>query len=148
TSKCAFLHWRLFMKKYRYQAILVVTVLVGVVMMYAIWRASPRTKQQFLLNGKTYYNEKKYSEAIIEFLNALQTDPRDREARYLLAQSYLSRKSLNEAATQLNALLEYYPDDQQASLQLGNIYLTGGPVDSAFFRQAKEIAERVLAKEP
>jgi len=124
------------MKKYLYLAVLVVTVLVGVFLGYSIWKASPQTAQQFFSSGKSYYEQKKYSEAIIEFLNVLQKDARNRDARYLLAESYLGQQNANAAARQLNALLEYYPDDAQAQLQLGNIYLLGGQTDPKFVRQA------------
>src|SRR5262245_36979316 len=120
------------MKKYLYRAVLVVTVLLGVFLAYSIWNAPPRTSEHFLNSGKTYYEEKEYSKAIVEFLNALQKDARNRDARYLLAECYLAQRNFNDAVKQLNALLEYYPDDVQASLQLGNIYLAGGRTDSRF----------------
>src|SRR5262249_25816554 len=64
------------------------------------------------------------------------------------ALSYLRQGNLNGSAQQLAALLEYYPDDVDANLQLGSIYLTAGRSDANFFRQASEIAKKVLAKQP
>ncbi len=66
----------------------------------------------------------------------------------MLAQSYLNQKNFNSAAKELTALLEYFPDDVDAKLQLGNIYLVGGLRDLKLFRQAAEIAQSVLSKEP
>src|SRR5262249_11226741 len=115
---------------------------------YSIWKASPITGQQFFESGKKYYEEKKYSEAIVQFLNAIKKDPRNRDARYFLGLTYASQKNLNAAARQFMDLLEYFPEDVEANLQLGNIYLTGGRADPNLFRKSAEIAQKVLAKEP
>jgi len=95
------------MKKIIYSAILVGTVLLGGFLAYSIWKASPRTSQEFFKSGKGYYEAKKYPEAIIQFENAVRKDPRDREARYLLALCYVNQKDLNHAVKELTAILEY-----------------------------------------
>jgi len=136
------------MKRLLYFAVIVPAVFFGGLLAYSIWTASPRTSQEFFNSGKGYFEAKKYPEATIQLLNAIQKDPRNREARYLLALSYLTQKDLTAAAQQLNSLLEYYPDDEPANLQLGNIYLTAGRTDSALFNQAREIAERILSRKP
>src|SRR5437867_8363765 len=136
------------MKRILYPSILIVTILTGGVLAYSIWKASPVTSQQYFESGKKFYEQKKYSEATVQFLNAVQKDPKNRDARYLLALTYANQKNLNAAARQLIALLEYLPDDMEASLELGNIYLTGGRTDSEFFRKAAEMAQKVLSKEP
>jgi tetratricopeptide (TPR) repeat protein len=137
------------MKKYFYSGVLIVTIGVGVALMYSIWGAvAPRSAQQFLDSGKQFFEQRKYPEATVEFLNALQKDISHREARFLLARTYLAQNDLDAAMRQLRSLLEYYPDDIEANLQLGNIYLQGGNRDPQFFRAAKELAEKVLAKEP
>src|SRR5437867_3612407 len=136
------------MKKIVYPVVLVGTILIGGILAYSIWKASPQTSQEFFSNGKKYYDAKKYSEATIQFLNAVRKDPRDRDARFFLALSFVKQKELTQAAKELTALLEYYPDDEAANLQLGSIYLLGGRSDSKFFRQSQEIAEKILAKKP
>src|SRR4029450_3834341 len=45
------------------------------------------------------------------------------------------------------SLLEYHPDDPEASVQLGNIYLQGGSRDAKFFRDSKDLAEKLLEKD-
>ena len=135
------------MKRILYPSILIVTILTGGVLAYSIWKASPVTSQQYFESGKKYYEQKKYSEATVQFLNAVQKDPKNRDARHLLALTYANQKNLNAAAQQLIALLEYFPDDTEFSLELGNIYLTGGRSTPDFFRQAAEIAQKVLAKD-
>src|SRR5262245_41518110 len=128
------------MKKFSYAALLLAVVLLGAVLVGVMWQSSPRTTQDFLSRGKAYYEDKKYAEATVDFLNALQRNPRHREARYVLVQALLAQKNALAAVRQLKPLLEYYPDDKQARLELGNIYLTGGHQDAEFFRQAQQIA--------
>src|SRR5688572_29530715 len=111
------------MKKILFTSVLIVTILLGGVLAYAIWKASPVSSQSFLDSGKKYYEEKKYSEATIQFLNAVQKDPRNRDARFFLAVSYFNQGDLNSSAKHLTGLLEYFPDDVEANLQLGSIYL-------------------------
>src|SRR5689334_22992916 len=136
------------MKRYLYPAILVATVLFGGSLAYSIWHISSQTSEYFVGSGKTYFGQKKYPEAIIQFLNALQKDARNRDARYLLAESYMAQLSPGEAVKQLNTLLEYYPEDVQAKLKLANVYLTAGRRNPNLVRQAQGIAESILAKDP
>lgn len=136
------------MKRILFPSILIGTVLAGGVLAYSIWKASPVTSQQYFESGKKYYEQEDYPEAFVQFLNAIEKDPRNRDAHYFLALTYANQKNVNAAAAQFMALLEYFPDDVPANLELGNIYLTGGRADPAYFRQANEIAQKVLAKEP
>jgi len=133
------------MKKLFFPVVLAVTVLLGGVLAFAMWKAKPQTSQAFYESGKKYFDEKKYPEAIIQFLNAIRKDSRNRDARYQLALSYVAQQDLTNAVGHLRALLELYPDDIPASLQLGAIYLTGGRSNPDLFRMAREIAEKILA---
>src|SRR5207247_1875909 len=117
------------MKKILFSAVLAGTILLGGILGYSIWKASPRTSQDFLKSGKAYYEEQKYPEAIIQLLNAVRQDTRNREAAYLLALCYINEGDLNQAARPLIGLLENYPDDEEASLKLGGIYVTSGRID-------------------
>jgi tetratricopeptide (TPR) repeat protein len=138
-------HYRGHMKRF---LILAGTVIVGGLLGYSIWKASPHTAEEFFKSGKAYYEQKKYSEAIIQCLNAIQKDPRHHDARYLIAQIYADQQDLNSAGAQLRSLLEYYPDDRQGNLDLGRIYLTAGPSDLKYFRESQNIAEKILSKNP
>src|SRR5215471_10415903 len=104
------------MKKLFFKAVLAGTILLGGVLAYTIWKAAPQTPQAYFESGKKYYDQKKFPEAIIQFLNAVRKDPRHREARLLLAQSYEAQQDFNHAVAQLRSLLEYYPDDTDANL--------------------------------
>jgi tetratricopeptide (TPR) repeat protein len=135
------------MKRVIFSFILIGTILAGGVLAYAIWKATPVTSEQFLESGRKFYEQKKYSEATVQLLNAIQKDPKNRDARYLLVLSYMAQKNLTAGVNQLNALLEYFPDDVEANLQLGTIYLSAGRTDANFFGQAGKIAQKILSKD-
>jgi tetratricopeptide (TPR) repeat protein len=136
-----------FMKKVLFLSVLAATILMGGLLTYALWK-TPGSSQDFFSSGKHYYEQKKYSEAEIQFFNAIEKDARNRDARYFLALSYFNQLNFSAAAQQLRALLEYLPEDTAANLLLGNVYLTGGRADLSLFHQAAEIAQKILAKEP
>jgi tetratricopeptide (TPR) repeat protein len=136
------------MKRILYLAILVATIVFGGVLGYSIWKAKPMTSSQYFERGKKYYEEKDYSKASIELMNAVQKDGKNRDARHLLALTYMNQGNLSGTVQQLSAILESYPDDTKTSLELGNVYLSGGQADIAFFRNAQEIAQKVLSREP
>jgi tetratricopeptide (TPR) repeat protein len=115
---------------------------------YYIWKRATFTPQALFESGKKYYDQKKYSEAAIQFTNALRKNPRHRDGRFLLARTYMAGGDLANAGRQLQALLEYYPDDAAANLELANIYLLGGRTKPEYYRLAQESAQRVLAKDP
>src|SRR5262245_410612 len=112
------------MRKFWFAVVLASAFLLGAVLAYNIRKATPQTAQAYFESGKRYYDQKKYQEATIQFLNAIQKDDRNRDARYYMALTFIGQQDLNQAVTQLKALLERYPDDLQANLQLGTIYLT------------------------
>src|SRR5262245_10507671 len=136
------------MKKLFFRAVLAATVVLGIVLAYTIWKATPSTPQAYFEIGKKYFDQKKYPEAIVELLNAVRKDPRNRDAAVLLASAYEAQQNFGRAAAVLRAFLEYYPDDPQGNLQLGNIYLAGGRGNADNFKQAQAMANKVLAKEP
>ena len=135
------------MRKLFFPIALVATIILGV-LAYFIWSAAPRTSQSYFESGKKYYDQKKYPEATIQFLNAVRKDARSRDARYLLAMSYMNRQDLTKAAGQLKALLEYYPADVEANLRLGDIYVIAGRTNSGLLHEAQEIAKKILAADP
>src|SRR5262249_10257642 len=98
--------------------------------------------------GKKFYEASKFSEATIEFLNAVKRDPSNRDSRYYLALSYEGEKNFVAAVKQLTTILDEHPDDVQANLALGNIYVAGGARNADLYRQAKEKANTLLSKEP
>ena len=47
-----------------------------------------RAKQKYFESGNRFFEEKKYTEAILQYRNALQQDAKFGTARYKLAQAY------------------------------------------------------------
>jgi tetratricopeptide (TPR) repeat protein len=123
-------------------------VTAGGILGYWLWRG--QKPEAYYDAGRKYFDNKKYSEAAISFLNALQKDARHRDARYYLALSYLNQQDAVRAAAQLKRLLEIYPDDVDANVQLGSVYLAAAAVqrDPDLSHQAQDLAQKVLSKDP
>jgi tetratricopeptide (TPR) repeat protein len=115
---------------------------------YYVWKARTQSPRALFESGKKYYDQKKYREAMIQFLNLLRKDPRHHDGRLLLARTLVASGDISHAIGQLKALLENSPNDVAANLELGSIYLFGGRSNPAYFQQAMESAKQVLAKEP
>jgi tetratricopeptide (TPR) repeat protein len=115
---------------------------------YSYIRLKNKTPQAYSETGKQYYDQGKYSDAIIQFINAIRRDGNDRNSRYYLALSYLSLPDLRAGVNQLTKLLEIFPDDAEANLKLGSIFLQSALGNPALYREAQKLAERVLAKDP
>ncbi len=108
------------------------------------------TPQGYFESGKKYFDEKKYPEATIAFLNALQKAPRDRNSRYYLAMSYLGQEDFKRGGQVLRSLVEIYPDDVEGNLELGRLYLkaAAGQPNSDAYSEAQKLAQKVLSKDP
>jgi tetratricopeptide (TPR) repeat protein len=134
------------------KTLLILTVSVAVVLAgglgYYAWKRVTQTPQSFFESGKKYYDQKKYQEAMIQLMNAVRRDPRHKDARLFLARTLVATGNLNGAGGQLKALLEYYPDDPAGNLDLGNLYLIGGRTNPEYFKQAQELAKKILARDP
>jgi len=136
------------MKKILYPIALIGTLVLGGVLAMAIWSATGKSTEDYIKDGKKFYEQKEYSKASILFLNAVKKGGNDRDARYYLALTYIAQGDLSSAVKQLVTLLEIHPTDTEASLKLGNIYLGAGSTDSGLFKQSLEIANKILAREP
>src|SRR5437667_11107337 len=111
------------MKKVFLFVTLAAAVAVTGVLAYLVWKNSTQTAQMFFDSGKKYYDQNKYLEASIQFLNAIRKDPGHRDSLYFLARTSTTQGNFPAAVAQLKTLLEYYPDDVAANLELGHIYL-------------------------
>jgi tetratricopeptide (TPR) repeat protein len=137
---------RSIVKKLTIVAVLIAGVAIAGYLGYSL--RNRRTPQAFFDTGKKYFDQERYTEATISFLNAVQKDPRNRDARYFLALTYTKQGELSHAVSELRSLLEIYPDDTEANIELGSIYFTGARSDAQFVRQAQELAQKVLSKDP
>lgn len=60
------------MKRILFPTLLIATLLAGGLVAFAIWRTSPASAEDYLKSGKQYYEEKNFSSATLQFLNAVQ----------------------------------------------------------------------------
>src|SRR5262249_27721923 len=129
------------MKKLFFVAVFVGTVIFGGVLAYSLLRVSDKTPQAYFESGKKYYDQGKFAEATLEFLNAVKRDPNYRDGRYYLALSYFAQRDVATAVKQLKAIIEAHPDDIEANLRLGSFYIAAGSANPDLYRQAKGMAQ-------
>jgi cellulose synthase operon protein C len=100
-------------------------------------------KQKYLESGERYFRKGKYREAVIQYLNALQTAPDYVDAHYGLAQAYLKLQQWESAKRELNRTVELKSDNYDARLDLANLLIAGNDLE-----QAQREVDMLLAREP
>src|SRR6202790_4101681 len=70
-------------------------------------------KQKYFQNGQRYFEKGKYSEAAIEFINAIKVDPNYADAHRQLAESYLRLQKPDGAFQELGRTLQLKPENYQ-----------------------------------
>jgi tetratricopeptide (TPR) repeat protein len=100
-------------------------------------------KAKYLLKAHEYFQEGNFPKARIALRNVLQIDPKDVEAYFLYAQ--VEEKELNwrNAFAGYQQVVELNPDHDRAQVKLAKYYIEMRALD-----QAKQIADRLLAKHP
>jgi tetratricopeptide (TPR) repeat protein len=98
-------------------------------------------KQQFLERGDSYFNDKHYSEAVIEYKKALRADPTFGEAYYRLGLALLRQGQWPGAGESLSRAVQFSPDNLDARLRMGDILVAAGQYDDAR-TQAGEVLKR------
>jgi tetratricopeptide (TPR) repeat protein len=100
-------------------------------------------KLKYFQSGQQYFQQGKYSEAAVQFLNATRIDPSYSAAHYQLAQSYLKLQQWSPAFQELARTADLEPDNWQARLDLTNLLIA-----SHNFQQAQEQVDLLLKKWP
>ena len=77
------------MRKILYAVVLLSVITAGGFLGYQLRRSTPKSGADYLEAGRKYFQEKKYSEATIQFLNASQRSPQHRDAPHLLTSTYI-----------------------------------------------------------
>src|SRR6185437_6982966 len=117
--------------------------LLGVVVLVGCTRDPNARKQSYVATGNKYFDQGKYREAAIEYLNAVQIDKAYADAHYRLAQCYL-REGIGAGAYQeLSKTVDLQPNNAKARIDLGNLLLSAKQ-----FRRAQDQAQAVLAIDP
>jgi putative PEP-CTERM system TPR-repeat lipoprotein len=100
-------------------------------------------KQEYLKSGDRYVEEQKYSEAIVQYRNALQQDPKFGEARYKLAETYAKVGDVNSAFREYVRAADLLPNDIDLQVKTATLLLL-----TRQFEDAKKRAEMALDKDP
>src|ERR1035441_1887904 len=75
-------------------------------------------KQKYFQSGQQYFENAKYSEASIEFVNALHIDPNYADAHYQLAESYIKTQQWPRAYQELVRTVDLQPKNYPAHVEM------------------------------
>src|SRR5215475_13140460 len=78
-------------------------------------------KQKYFRSGEKYFQQGKYAEAAVQFLNATRVDPSFAAAHYQLGQSYLKMQQWSPAYQEFARAAELDPDNLQVHLDVTNL---------------------------
>ena len=100
-------------------------------------------KQKFFESGNHYFDQGKYSEASIQYLNAIKIDYNFAKAHYKLAETYIRLQDWSDAYRELQRTVAVDPGNVKAQIELGNLLVAGRT-----FAEAQGIADKVLKTDP
>src|SRR5690348_12472880 len=100
-------------------------------------------KQKYFESGNRDFEQGKYNEAVVEFLNAVKLDPSFAKAHYQLAETYLRLQGWPDAYRELQRTVELDPNNLKAQLELGNLL-----VAARSFAEAQGVADKLLKNDP
>ena len=100
-------------------------------------------KLKYFQSGQQYFQQGKYSEAAVQFLNATRVDPAYSEAHYQLGQSYLKMQQWSPAYQEFARTADLDPNNWQARLDLTNLLIASHNLE-----QAQEQVDLLLKKWP
>lgn len=100
-------------------------------------------KQKYFESGQHYFDQGKYREALVEFINAIKIDPRYGEAHHQLAETYLKLQRPQDAALELARAVQLQPEDNQTRIELANLLILGHNL-----QEAQEQTDLLLQKRP
>ena len=115
---------------------------VSVVVAVAITACSPdpeRAKHEYLKSGDRYFDQQKFSEAIVQYRNALQQDAKFGDARLKLARTYEKLGDVANATREYVRAADALPSDADAQVKAGKFLLLVGQ-----FEEARSRAEKAL----
>ncbi len=119
----------------------VVLLAVALVLAGGCNRNPAAQKQHFMDRGDSYFKDKRFGEAVIEYKNALRVDPTFGDGYYRLALALLQEGQWSSATESLSRAIQFSPDNIDARLRLGDILVAAGQYDDAR-TQADEVEKR------
>src|SRR5262245_23155619 len=100
-------------------------------------------KRMYLKSGDSYFSEKKYQEAIVQYRNAVQQDTRFGEARYKLAEAYVRVGDAGGAYREYIRAADLMPGNLHSQLKAGQVLLLARQFNDALAR-----ADQILENDP
>ena len=116
---------------------------IALVLVALYLAACSRNAATYMASGDKYFQAGKYSEAVIQYRNAVQLSPRLAQAHYKLAMALLQAKSLQEAYKELWETVTLDPANPDAQLQFAALSIAAKKYD-----EAKAAAAKALKLEP
>ena len=95
---------------------------------------------EYLNSGNRYAADRRYSEAIIEYRNAIAADPKLGTAHARLAEAYLETNDSRNAVRELVIAADLLPQDARIQIQAGQLLLLMGYFDDARTRALNALA--------
>src|SRR5262245_21773952 len=105
-------------------------------------RDPQKLKRSYMESGDRYVAQKSYTEAIVQYRNAVNQDGAFGEARAKLASAYQATGDLRNALRESVRAADLMPDNTDAQLHAGGLLLAAG-----LYPEAKARALAVLAKD-
>jgi tetratricopeptide (TPR) repeat protein len=103
-------------------------------------------KQKYMESGQHYFDQQRYSEAAIQFSNAVQVDPQFAQAHYQLGETLLKLQDLSHAFGELNRAVELDNNIYPAHTELANLLIASRQPDA--LEQAKIHLDLLREKQP
>jgi len=100
-------------------------------------------KRRYLENGNKFASQQKYTEAILEYRNALQIDDKFPEARVQLAEAYAASGNTEGAFREYKRAADLLPDDASVQNRAATLLFMAGQ-----FEDVRTRVEAVLRKNP
>ena len=122
---------------------LFVCLLAGVAITVACSKDPAVAREEFLAEGNRYMSDKKYTQAVVSYRNAVQQDERSGEARSKLSEAYLAAGDSPSALREALSAAELLPDDAEMQMRAGFLLLLAKQ-----FGDARTRAAAALAKDP
>ena len=110
----------------------------------AACESAENAKRRHFEKGKALAAAQNYTEAILEYKNAIKQDAKYGEARAALADAYARNGQPIEAARQYVAAAELLPGDQSAQTRAAAVFLAAGEYERA--KQAAAVALKLNPK--
>ncbi|MEE2676936.1 MAG: tetratricopeptide repeat protein [Myxococcota bacterium] len=122
---------------FRFRLVLVFVSLAGVV---ACGDDASRLEEH-MARGDAYYEEEKFSEAIIEYRSAQQIDPNYPDAHYNLARAYFQTDKPRDGFWELRETVRLDPGNREALIEFSQLQVLANEAEEALANMDRFLAE-------